>query len=335
MQTQYDDLGRAYKTSNPFRPWQSESVYWTTQAFDDLGRVVSVTTPDSAAVSTSYLGNAVTVTDQASKKRKSVTDALGRLIQVYEDPASLNYLTSYSYDTLDNLTKVVQDNNPQNPVQPARVFAYDSLKRLTSATNPESGTVSYIYDNAGNLTQKTDARGVVSTYVYDVLSRNTSITYSNDPSGTLPVTHVYDAATKGKGRIYQSQTTGTSGSLSTTDAYDELGRPTNLREQFYVNGQWSTSYTTSRTYNLAGGVKTQTYPSLHSVTYNYDAAGRLADDAQNLAFTGSLGDGTSRTYAAGISYSSFEVYQENSLALLHRSTINPFTTFAVSFLIRD
>ncbi len=42
---------------------------------------------------------------------------------------------------------------------------YDSLKRLTSATNPEtsasaaqSGTISYTYDANSNLTKKTDAR---------------------------------------------------------------------------------------------------------------------------------------------------------------------------------
>ena len=49
----------------------------------------------------------------------------------------------------------------------------------------------------------------------------------------------------------------------------------------------------------------QTYPSGHTVTYNYDLAGRLADkDSQNLAFTGNLGDGVTRTYSSGIVYSS-------------------------------
>ena len=38
-QTQYDALGRAYKVSNGFRPWQSESAVWTTQLFDALGRI--------------------------------------------------------------------------------------------------------------------------------------------------------------------------------------------------------------------------------------------------------------------------------------------------------
>ena len=85
-QTQYDELGRARKTSNPFRPWQGQTPVWTTQAFDALGRVISVTSPDNAVVSSSYSANTVTITDQAGKARKSVNDALGRLIEVYEDP---------------------------------------------------------------------------------------------------------------------------------------------------------------------------------------------------------------------------------------------------------
>jgi RHS repeat-associated protein len=317
------------RTSNPYRPTQ-EQASWTTSMSDSLGRTIKVTTPDSASVTSAYSGNSVTVTDQTGKVRKSVTDAAGRLKEVWEDPGSsphLNYLTTYEYDTLDNLKKVIQDNNPLSPVQPPRIFVYDSLQRLTSASNPESGTINYQYDNAGNLIQKTDARGVVSTFVYDELNRNTSVTYTNDPAGTLPMTRVYDTATKGKGFLHYSQTTGTGGSLSTTDAYDELGRPTNLRQQFYVSGAWSSSYTTSRTYNLAGGVTLQTYPSGRTVTYNYDAAGRLADkDAQNLAFSGNLGDNTTRTYSAGILYSPFggivkEQFGTNT-ALYHKSFYN-------------
>jgi hypothetical protein len=54
-------------------------------------------------VNTTYVGNTVTVSDPAGKSRKSVTDALGRLLEVYEDPAGLNYQTAYAYDMLDNL----------------------------------------------------------------------------------------------------------------------------------------------------------------------------------------------------------------------------------------
>src|SRR5258707_4543666 len=63
--TNYDALGRAYQASNPYR--SGESIYWTTTAFDPLSRASSVTTPDNAAVTTSYYGNSVTVSDQAGK----------------------------------------------------------------------------------------------------------------------------------------------------------------------------------------------------------------------------------------------------------------------------
>ncbi len=296
VQTQYDALGRAYRTTNPFRPWQSESALWTTQAFDALGRVVSVTTPDNAVVTTSYSGNSVTVTDQIGKARKSVTDALGRLIQVYEDPAGVNYLTSYSYDVLDNLATVTQGSQ-------TRTFVYDSLKRLTSATNPESGAITYQYDNNGNLTQKTDARGVGSTYQYDALNRNTTVDYSNTTTINPDIRRFYDGAVNGKGRFWYSYRggdyfTGSNVEHSAIDSYDALGRPLVQRQLFKLNETWGPTYQTSRGYNLAGAVVSQIYPSNRSVTYTYDAAGRAS------SFSGYLGDNTNRTYATGIIYSS-------------------------------
>jgi len=74
-----------------------------------------------------------------------------------------------------------------------------------------------------------------------------------------------------------------------------------------VTGQKQTisshDYTTGYTYDLAGDVLTETYPSGHVATYNYDGVGRLADkDSTHLAFTGNLGDGTSRNYSSGIAY---------------------------------
>ena len=295
-QTQYDALGRAFKTSHPFRPWNSETAVWTTSAFDALGRVVTITTPDSAVVTTSYSGNTVTVTDQTSKQRKSVSDGLGRLIQVYEDPAGLNYLTSYSYDTLDDLTTVSQGSQ-------TRSFVYDSLKRLLSATNPESGIVGYSYDNNGNLLTKTDARGITTTLAYDALNRPTSKTYQNDPNSTPPVNYFYDSQTLPSGAPSFSRgpsigrllavTSGTGSSVGDYYGYDAAGRSVlNIQQTGGVN------YQISANYNLAGELTTETYPSGRTVTNGYDSAGRT------ISVTGSLGDGTQRTYSAGIIYSS-------------------------------
>src|SRR2546426_4610946 len=114
----------------------------------------------------------ITVTDQAGKVRRSMTNGLGQLARIDEPDANGNLgtadspaqPTSYSYDGLGNLTTVNQG------VQ-TRSFVYSSLSRLTSATNPESGTISYQYDANGNLTRKTDARGVYIDYAYDALNR--------------------------------------------------------------------------------------------------------------------------------------------------------------------
>ena len=53
----------------------------------------------------------------------------------------------------------------------------------------------------------------------------------------------------------------------------------------------------SYTYDLAGHVLSETYPSGHVVSNSFDAAGRLS------SVTGTLGDGTSRSYSSGIIYS--------------------------------
>ncbi|HEX7331728.1 MAG TPA: RHS repeat-associated core domain-containing protein, partial [Pyrinomonadaceae bacterium] len=276
---------------------------WTIQAFDALGRVISVTTPDNAVVTTSYSGNSVTVTDQAGKARRSVSDALGRLLEVYEDPNGLNHQTTYLYDVLDNLVKVTQGSQQ-------RFFMYDSLKRLLRARNPEHTTrpslslsdpltgnsawsVAYQYDAGSNLTQRTDARGVMATYGYDALNRSTSIDYSD---ATPDVFRQYDLAVKGIGRLSQTWQSGSITAATYIDSYDALGRPLVQRQRYETAGVWSSSYQTTRSYNLAGGVTAQVYPSGHTVTYTYDAAGRAS------SFSGNLGDGTTRTYSTAITY---------------------------------
>ncbi|HKO61913.1 MAG TPA: hypothetical protein VJV03_12195, partial [Pyrinomonadaceae bacterium] len=311
--TLYDEIGRVTSISNPYRPAQGETALYTTSVYDLMGRVTSVTTPDNSVVQTSYSSNEVTVTDQIGNKRKSVTDALGRLIQIYEAPdqPTFNYLTTYAYDVLDNLVSVSQGGQ-------MRYFMYDPAKRLIRARNPEQDThaslalsdvqtgnaqwsMGYQYDANGNLTQKTDSRAIISTYGYDALNRNTTINYSNTTTNP-DITRSYDGATKGVGRFWQSYAGGTETAGTTVEhlkihTYDELGRPKDQRQRFRTNSVWgSTEYRVERTYNLAGNVTLQTYPSNRTAAYSYDNAGRAS------SASGNLGDGTQRTYATGISY---------------------------------
>ena len=117
-----------------------------------------------------YSGNTVTVTDAAGKWKTMAMDGVGNLTQVTEpSPAGGSYTTTYSYDVLNHLTGV---NMPRDGNMQTRTFNYiDPGAFLRSATNPESGTVSYTYNAVGLVTTKTDANGNVLTYSYDGYNR--------------------------------------------------------------------------------------------------------------------------------------------------------------------
>ena len=274
----FDALGRVEKATNPYRPCLNETAVWTKTKYDALGRVTEIETPDGAKVKTAYHGTRTLVTDQAGKQRISRTNALGQLKDVWEAAAadsatetlsfpnqtlSAGYKTSYSYDTLNNLTTVNQS------VQ-TRSFSYNSLSRLLSATNPESGVIQYVYDNNGNLTKKTDARGIETNYTYDALNRVIQRTYANEPGGqdTPDVTYSYDNLPNAKGKL-----TKVSSSVSTTEytAFDTLGRV--LSHEQTTDGH---NYTTGYAYNLSGALIEETYPSGRVVKNVLDIDGDLS-----------------------------------------------------------
>ncbi len=276
-QTQLDSSGNrvlllqtiSYSGAALPAPWDSNST--------TTGTVTAV--PD---------GFYTTVTDQASKVRRSKVDGLGRLIEVTEDPSGLAYVTTYTYDALSNLTQVTQGSQP-------RTFNYSSLSRLTSATNPESGTMSYQYDGNGNLTQRTDARGTVTAYVYDPLNRltNRNYTVAGSTTATANVTYTYDGTgTNFKGRL---RSVGTGDSTTNFTQYDALGRV--LASSQATPSSGGQTYTFGYTYNRAGALKTETFPSGRIVTSGYDPAGRLN------GVTGQKSGESNKTYTTSFTYS--------------------------------
>jgi RHS repeat-associated protein len=202
--------------------------------------------------------------------------------------------TYYRYDGADNLTAVCQagtfgaGNTCTNGL--GRSFTYDWLRRLGSATNPESGVIQYTqYDGNGNLTGKTDARSVAASMTYDQLNRIRTKSYND---GVTPaVTYCYDGTVaganqscvsasvpNGKGRLTQVYS---SASTATYPAFDGMGRVL-LSSQQTPSGTGSTlnfgssAASPGYAYNLAGQLTEVTFPSGRQVKYDYDAAGRTA-----------------------------------------------------------
>jgi RHS repeat-associated protein len=322
--TIYDGVGRVFKKSNPHRSGTLPTDGWTQFTYDALNRVTVVQQPDTSQVSTTYTGNQTTVTDEAGKQRTSQTDALGRLTAVWEDPGTsphLNYKTEYQYNLLDNLLCAVQKGTDTSPFTDCasapsawhpRSFAYDSLSRLTSATNPESGTITYSYDSDGNLSSKVAplpnvSSGTVTTnYQYDVLNRLTGKTYTGM---TMPaLLYGYDGATPtgcspAPPSLTDSYKVGRrtwmcDGSGATSWSHDKMGRVVSQSQLQTITGGTNVTKTTSYDYNLDGSLKKLTYPSLNAVNYTIGGAGRVTQmsDSSN-SYVGYSGNAA--TYTPG------------------------------------
>ena len=288
----YDAKGRPYRVSLPYDSCTG-TAHYTTTTYDAASRVYQVSSDDGSTTTTAYNGSIVTTTDPAGVTRQQTTNGLGQLTTVVEDPGTsphLNYQTTYTYDLLDDLTSVTQGS------QTARTFQYNALKQLVYATNLESGTICYgswstgsnpvcseQYDADGNLSSRADARNVTTTYTYDALNRLQSKTYSD---GTTPAVQlVYDssgacpagATAYNTGKLTSVTTAAITDSsqrtvpgTSQTMAYDAQGRACASSETVGSGSPLPFQYS----YNLAGGLTSETYPSGRVVQTTFDVLNR-------------------------------------------------------------
>ena len=306
----YDALGQKASESNPYR--NSGPIYLTQYQYDALGRITKMIPTDGSAsaynVATVYTGNQTTVTDEAGKTRKSQVDGLNRLTKVWEDPSGLNYETDYVYDALGNMLCAAQKGTNTGTftscaATPAswrkRSFVYDSLSRLTSSTNPETGTISYTYNLDSNISTKTAPRPnqtgsttTTTTYTYDADHRLTGKVFDD---GTQNSVYTYDVssvwgitvANPIGNRVLVSAAAGAYG---TVYSYDTMGRPVSAWN--VISGPATQRF--DYAYNYDGSPKTITYPSGRIVTYTVNGAGRLTD-AKDVA--NSVNYVTSATYS--------------------------------------
>jgi RHS repeat-associated protein len=295
--TFYDGIGQIANVSNPYRTASPSAQrnpcgLCTTTTYDALGRMKLVVTPDGAQTQITYAGNTSTTTDQAGKTQKVTTDLLGRLTKVVENPNQVNgeasQTTSYTYNALGNLIAV-------SNVGQQRFFLYDTLGRLVRQraveeninpnlppTNPQQDlltgnsqwSTAYKYDANSNLISRTDARGTTINLVYDGVDREVSRSYANDPAGTPSVERFWD----GKGTAATvanalERLTAVKSSVAnyTYDVYSPKGQPMQFTETIA-----GTPFVMSYTYDLAGHLTSETYPSGRVVTYAINPGGRVS-----------------------------------------------------------
>ena len=268
--------------------------------YDALGRYTDVDGSAWGGVDThySYNLNDVTVSTTASpaQSRQYQYDAAGNMTSVCEitsagaycgqNSSGTGYQTKYQYDQLGDLTGVTQDYN-QTTTQ-TRTYSYDGLKRLSSESNPETGTVNYFYDgdstcgstSSGDLVKKIDNAGNTTCFYYDGLHRVTAA----GRSGPVCRYFTYDAATVDGvpmnnvvGRMAEAKTTNC-GSTQFTDegfGYSPRGEPTYLYEstphssgyyEVYL-GYWP---------NGAPHILNPVLTGIPNITFGLDGEGRIS-----------------------------------------------------------
>lgn len=257
--------------------WASPTFYHTRTVYDDFGRETQSIAPDGTTITTEYDGRTTGVIDQNAHLRESVTDDFGRILEIREysgtgevgDPYVLYTTTTYTYDTRDLLTGVVDELDNETSI------TYNGLGFKTSMTDPDMGTWSYTYNNFGQLSVQTDARGAQVRFTYDRLGRMTQreARMSDQDPWQVVASYSYDDTTSGNhgiGRQTGMSSVYESGVPTVIDStyYDVLGRPTSTTRR--VDG---TDYTTQHTYDNLGRVLTTTLPTGEVITRTYNARG--------------------------------------------------------------
>jgi len=259
--------------------------YYTYQSYDWKGRPLVTTNTDGTQKSASYsacgcVGSEVTtLTDEGTlvngelkhRTQKIYSDPLGRTAktEVLNWDGSIYSTAANTYNARDQVTLLRQyAGSDQNTTYQDTTASYDGYGRLSTRHAPEqnAGTATvYNYNADDTVNSVTDARGASTTYTYNNRHLVSAINYSA-PSGITATPNVsfgYDAV--------GNRTSMTDGLGSATYSYNELSRMTSETRTYNGVG----SYTLSYNYNLAGELKTVVDPWGATVTYGFDATGRL------------------------------------------------------------
>lgn len=356
----YDANGRLGEQSTPYRTGRPNYVQY---AYDGLGRVWQVTDSDGVGQSSAtYSGNTVLTLDEASKKRKIITDALGRISQVLEPDASnsLTLETDYAYDqnqtagtgyTPTTYQTVITQKGGSSSSSDWRVrtFTYDMPGRMVSSATPEEGTISYTFitDSSGCagdislICTRTDANSTTSTYSYDALNRLTGKTYSGSTiaSVTSSVAYSYDQTSYNGLTINYGNglRTGMSdGSGATAWSYDAAGNVAAIRKTInsvtkQANYAYNADYTINTAQDFGGTILTYSYNAAGLPTQVIDGSGNIYAASAVYNAAGQLNSVNHQLTSGGAAYVRSWQYNSRLQPSVISATLNGSTIQSLSY----
>jgi RHS repeat-associated protein len=264
---------------------------------DATGQLVEDPTVQKQVYRYEYNGLQTTVIDPLNRKTTSVMDDYylpTETIYTTGQKEKISYLYSNNLqEAKDYPTKIVDIGGND------RVFEYDELGRLKSATDLGDSKYLYTYGDDG-LELITSPTGETLQYSYDALGNLAKITYGDNTSKqmtyrasdnrletvTLPsgetITYQYNDA----GQVTE-QTSSTTGSVSFT--YTKEGA---------VKTMTDSTGTTTYHYDSNNRLEGMDYPNGSSISYTYDIVGRIKTLTEK-------GSATATAYTTEYDYDAF------------------------------
>ncbi|MFC4700696.1 toxin TcdB middle/N-terminal domain-containing protein, partial [Glaciecola siphonariae] len=161
VQTLYDNLGRVISVSEP----NSTDVTFT--VYDKLNRITSVTYPHGAIETVDYIGANIITTNAALQIRTEVKNGFNETEQVIDN---IGNIIDYDYDAYGQLlsasTTFIADDSDQ-----VITTAFDSWGRKVATNDPNQGNWTYQYNAFDELISQTDGNGHTYAFTVDTLGR--------------------------------------------------------------------------------------------------------------------------------------------------------------------
>ncbi|MFE0590379.1 ricin-type beta-trefoil lectin domain protein [Micromonospora echinospora] len=316
--TFYNSSGEVWRTNNAyfaagspvgqlFQPLADTAVPNATRyTYDGLGRVTrelpilsGVDTPSRATDYTYGTDHSTVVNPTGASSYRLFTDALGRTSRVdtFTDAARTAFTSMrYEYDARGQLAKATHSADPTRPW----TWTYDQRGRMTTATDPDSGTTQTTYDHRDRQLTSTNARAVTVWNGYDELSRPTQQRLGNS-TGTLLAQFTYDTVTGGKG-LPATATRYTDGLAYTqsiggyTNDYQPTSTTLTLPQSIATTWGLPTSYTYDYTYTDTGLPESTTLPAVGNLPSEKILV-RYTKDGLPLSVSGKDWYGSETTYS--------------------------------------
>jgi RHS repeat-associated protein len=213
----------SYNTQHEPQTWTGADGKTWNYTWNTVGQIATITDPNTGVTTYNYDTSGRLSTIVNANTATVLTNTYDSADRIQTQTDSEGYTLTYAYDNLDRITSItypdsttdLYDYNFQSGpyvgtaslelrkhtdrLGRVTTYAYDADRRLTSVTEPTSGsstrTTGYSYYEDGTLKEITDANGNVTHWDIDIESRPIDKIYAYGTASAQTETYAYETTT--------------------------------------------------------------------------------------------------------------------------------------------